>query len=624
LPYRRPVSFLSALVVATALLLPAAVPVAAAGEKVVIIVGPVGSMTSGYRTSANRVADAATAAGATVTKVYSPNATWANVRTAVAGADVVVYFGHGNGYPNPYTVGTEYTDRVNGWGLNRTTTNGDADSWSSTMVYCGEKALLGTLTSSDGSAQWNYCGGKTNTDGIVPAANFTMVYAQAHYAPGFGERYEQSTPLTTLSEAQQRVRNYSTPALRLGGTYFATAYSDAHEIVRRVLTQPNTAYADIFAAGRGWSPSTAVSMTHPDVSGSQVWVQRTVISGLHFGQPDYWYAFAGRPSRTPDGGSATPAVATPPTSLPSGSADVERLAGIDRFATAAAVSAASYTPGVPVAYVAIGSNFPDALAAGAAAVRRGGPVLLVSSASVPGPTGRELARLDPARIVVVGGSSIISQSVVSQLAGYATTGEVRRLAGANRYATAAAISRDAFPVGVPVAFVATGENFPDALAGVAAAGSGGGPVLLTKPHELPAETTAELGRLRPGRIVVLGGTGVISASVANALAGYATSGAVERYSGDNRYSTAVDVSRETFAGSEVVFIATGTNFPDALGGGPVAGSVPGPLLLVPGSSVPTSVAGEIGRLDPDRVVILGGTSVVSVGVEAQIGSLLGQ
>ena len=112
--------------------------------------------------------------------------------------------------------------------------------------------------------------------------------------------------------------------------------------------------------------------------------------------------------------------------------------------------------------------------------------------------------------------------------------------------------------------------------------------------------------------------------MSNALAGFATSGDVERYSGDNRYSTAVDVSRETFSGSEVVFVATGANFPDALGGGPVAGSVPGPLLLVPGSSVPSSVAGEIQRLDPDRVVILGGTSVVSAGVEAQIGSLLGQ
>lgn len=620
LPLRHRASLVAALLASITLLLPLTVPAAAAGEKVVIIVGPVGGLTDNYRTSANRVADAATAAGAAVTKVYSPNATWANVRTAVSGAKVVVYFGHGNGYPNPYTIGTEYTDRVNGWGLNRTTSGGDADNWNTTMVYCGEKALLGTLTSSDGSAQWNYCGGKNDTDGISPAANFTMVYAQAHYAPGFGERYEQSTPLTTLTEAQQRVRNYSTPVLRKGGTYLATAYGDAHDIVRRVLTQPDTPFADIFAAGRGWSPSTAVSMAHPDVSGNQVWVQRTQISGLHFGEPDYWYAFAGRPSRTPDGGTATPATPTPPTSLPPG--DVERLAGADRFSTAAAVSAASFDRGVPIAYVAVGTNFPDALAAGAAAVRRGGPVLLVTSTNVPGPTAQELARLAPARIVVVGGRAVISDAVVNTLAGYATTGEVRRLAGANRYATAAVISRDAFSQGVPVAYVATGQNFPDALTGVAAAGSQGGPILLTQPHALPTETADELRRLRPARIVVLGGTSVISASVAGALASYATSGEVDRMAGDNRYATAVGVSRETFANSEVVFVATGSNFPDALGGGPVAGSVPGPLLLVPGTSIPSSVATELLRLGPDRVVILGGTSVVSSGVEAQLEMLL--
>lgn len=277
-------------------------PVAAAAPKVAIIVGPVGGMTDGYRTSANRVADAAVAAGATVVKAYSPSATWSRVRTAVDGANVVVYFGHGNGYPNPYTIGYEYTDRVNGWGLNRTTGNGDADDWSKTMVYCGEKALLGTLTSADGAAQRTYCGGGA----INPAPGFTMVYAQAHYAPGFGERYVESDPETTLGQARQRVSNYSTPVLRLGGGgYIATAYSDAHEIVSRVLTQPGATYGDIFGAGDGYAPSKLDVTNHADFPGAQVWVQRTIIAGFHFGDPDFWYAFAGDPNRTVGGGAGS-------------------------------------------------------------------------------------------------------------------------------------------------------------------------------------------------------------------------------------------------------------------------------------------------------------------------------
>ena len=153
MPYRLRISVVAAVFAAVSLFVPATSPVAAAGEKVAIIVGPVGTLTDSYRSKANKVADAATAAGATVVKAYSPEATWAKVKEAVAGANVILYFGHGNGYPNPYGS-NELTDRSNGWGLNTKTTNGDKDSWSAgTLVYCGERALLGTLTSSDDSAR---------------------------------------------------------------------------------------------------------------------------------------------------------------------------------------------------------------------------------------------------------------------------------------------------------------------------------------------------------------------------------------------------------------------------------------------------------------------------------------
>jgi putative cell wall-binding protein len=199
---------------------------------------------------------------------------------------------------------------------------------------------------------------------------------------------------------------------------------------------------------------------------------------------------------------------------------------------------------------------------------------------------------------------------------------VERVSGANRYATAARISANTFGRNVPVAYVATGTTFPDALSGVAAAGHGDGPVLLTQPNSVPAETAAELSRLNPGRIVVLGGPNVVSDAVKDALGRY-TAGSVTRLSGGDRFATAVSVSKGTFSDSDTVFIATGLTFPDALGGGPVAGTVPGPLLLVPSGSVPSSVATELQRLDPDQIVILGGTNVVSAGVESQIRSLLG-
>lgn len=613
MPDRIRTALIAAVVLSTAVLAAAPAPASAAGEKVAIIVGPVGSMTSSYRAQADQVAAAAAAAGAVPVKVYSPNATWPAVQAAANGASAIIYFGHGNGYPNPYSA-TENPDRVNGWGINRTAAGHDMES---NMVYCGEKALLGTLTASDGANQRTYCGGTTDTDGITPAPGFVMIYAQAHYTGGWSERYVPSDPMTTLDQAQQRVRHYSYPVLALGASaYFGTAFGDADDILTRVLTQPGRSFGDIYADGVGYSAPAQVHMAHPDITGAQVFVQETVAGSMHFGQPDYWYGFAGDPARAFNGGSPGWAPAAP---IPS---RVTRYAGSDRYATAAAVSAGNFAPGAPVAYVAIGSNFPDALAAGAAAAKLGGPVLLVTSNRVPGPTALELARLRPATIKVIGGPAIISDGVFEAMRPYATSGNIQRIYGANRYATAAMISADAFAPGVPVAYLATGANFPDALAGVAAAGASGGPILLATHGAIPTDTVAELTRLRPGRIVVLGGSGVISDAVATQLGGYATSGSVNRLAGADRYATSAAVASATFASATTVYIATGRNFPDALGGGPVAGIVRGPLLLVPGSTVPQSVADQLYRLDPASVVVLGGTGAVTAGVAAHIDAIL--
>ncbi len=194
---------------------------------------------------------------------------------------------------------------------------------------------------------------------------------------------------------------------------------------------------------------------------------------------------------------------------------VERIAGATRFETAAAISAANVSPGAPVAYIATGLNFPDALAGAAIAGARGAPVLLVTRDTVPAATAAELARLHPGKIVVLGGTPVVSDAVLVSLAVY-TAGPVERIAGATRFETAAAISAANVSPGAPVAYIATGLNFPDALAGAAIAGARGAPVLLVTRDTVPAATAAELARLHPGKIVVLGGTPVVSDAAAAA------------------------------------------------------------------------------------------------------------
>ncbi|MEO5918021.1 MAG: S8 family serine peptidase, partial [Candidatus Limnocylindrales bacterium] len=122
-----------------------------------------------------------------------------------------------------------------------------------------------------------------------------------------------------------------------------------------------------------------------------------------------------------------------------------------------------------------------------------------------------------------------------------------RYAGTSRFATAAAISAQTFVPGVAVAYIAYAYNFPDALAGAAAAGTVQGPVLLANSTgALDPATIAELTRLQPHKIIVLGGTGVISDAVRQALAAYATSGTVVRYAGTSRFATAAAISAQTF------------------------------------------------------------------------------
>jgi hypothetical protein len=96
----------------------------------------------------------------------------------------------------------------------------------------------------------------------------------------------------------------------------------------------------------------------------------------------------------------------------------------------------------PVVYIVTGVNFPDALGVGPASALNRGPILMVTKTSIPNPTKNELSRLNPDRIVVVGGTAVISPSVESQLRAWAP---VTRIAGSNRYETAALVSRSAFP-----------------------------------------------------------------------------------------------------------------------------------------------------------------------------------
>lgn len=190
-----------------------------------------------------------------------------------------------------------------------------------------------------------------------------------------------------------------------------------------------------------------------------------------------------------------------------------------------------------------------------------------------------------------------------------------RIGGATRFDTAAQLSREFFAPGVSVVYLASGLGFADALAGGPAADKGDGPILLVQPDSIPASTSTELGRLRPARIVILGGVDVVSTAVENEAKQF-TSGTVTRIGGRDRFETAALVSSVTFEPNvPAVYLATGANFADALAAGPVAEGK-APILLVKSDSIPEATRRELSRLRPQKIVILGGVEAITASVQA--------
>lgn len=300
---------------------------------------------------------------------------------------------------------------------------------------------------------------------------------------------------------------------------------------------------------------------------------------------------------------------------------VERIAGNDRYETAAEASR-SWGSGTPVVYVVGGEDYPDALTGAARAGVYDAPVLLTRRAIVPTATRLALDRLAPGRIVVVGGTAAVSPEVVEQLRGYATSGDLTRVAGSNRYETAANLA-SYYPTDRPRVYLASGEDFPDALAGAALAADEQMPMLLTRNDRLGAPTVRQLQRLNPGEIVVLGGSAAVSDEVVSQLARYTTSGTVRRLAGADRYATMAQVAAEFPPGRSPAYVASGHQFADAVVGAALAGGLRGvPVLLTTKARLHAQTGTALDRQRPGSVLVLGGSGAVADGVLGQVASHL--
>lgn len=201
-------------------------------------------------------------------------------------------------------------------------------------------------------------------------------------------------------------------------------------------------------------------------------------------------------------------------------------------------------------------------------------------------------------------------------------GTVDRMSGAGRIETAVRTSQAAFPDGADVAYIAYAGEFADALTGGPTAGLSQAPILLTWGDELPTATERELERLDVDRVVVLGGTAAVSEPVEARIAELVDG--VERLAGVNRFDTAGKIALDRYPdGADVVYVATGLGFADALAGGPAAGAENAPILLTGGDALPPVTVEALDALAPRSVVILGGEAVVDTRIAEELSELVG-
>ncbi len=294
---------------------------------------------------------------------------------------------------------------------------------------------------------------------------------------------------------------------------------------------------------------------------------------------------------------------------------VVRISGKNRLETAVEISKSVFrdVSKVDTVVVATSTGFADALSAAPWAAKMNGPLLLSGASSLDGNVANEIFRLRPAKIYVIGSSTVISDTVVNKLKTLTKSGgSVERVYGANRYETSLKIAKKGFP-SVGSAFVASGANFPDALSADAAAGKLKAPLVLVQGSQNQAsdELRSYLSSAGVKKIYISGGSLAVSTGLENSIK---TGRTMKRYAGSDRYHTSALIGKDHHTKRGTVYVAWGGDFPDALSGAAAAGTQSAPVLLSKKACLPLSVKGVIDSISPSKKVLLGGTAVLDEGV----------
>ncbi|MGJ9385857.1 cell wall-binding repeat-containing protein [Salipaludibacillus sp. CF4.18] len=279
----------------------------------------------------------------------------------------------------------------------------------------------------------------------------------------------------------------------------------------------------------------------------------------------------------------------------------KRVSGSSRFETAVEISRQGWEQGAETVVLATGMDYPDALAGGPLAYKHNAPILLSLKDRLTAATKKEIARLEPSKIIILGGVGAIGDEVKLELEDMGLGISIDRIAGSNRSETARSIAEELGTV--DKAIVAYGWNFPDALAIAPYAAKMGYPILLTQTNRLPDATVDFLSSVE--ETIVVGGTSIIPKEQLDEMNN------PDRISGPNRYETALEIVEKLNMGKPKVLLATGQNYADALTGSVLAAKQDRPVLLVHSEFVPSAVGKYLNNQVIWDYTVIGGRAAIS-------------
>lgn len=293
-----------------------------------------------------------------------------------------------------------------------------------------------------------------------------------------------------------------------------------------------------------------------------------------------------------------------------------RISGNDRYETAVNIARSYFSTGAQTVILARGDISADALVAAPLAKYYNAPLLLTGKDKLPDSVLNEIKSLGAKKVIIVGGEGAVSSSIANVLTGLKI--DVQRVYGKDRYETAYKVALQLGRTGEAVIVNGSDKAYADALSISSWSAYNCVPILYANASStLPASTKQALTDLKITSTLIIGGTGVISFELEKSLPN------AKRYGGSNRYETNAQILTQLQTSPQSVFVATGSNFADALAGSAAAAQTNAWVVLT-GTSM-TSSQKQMLTNSKGSILgyhILGGTAAVSNSVANDLSNIL--